>query len=48
MTKFSSETVLYSMKKTPTTLPPTSSLKVQQVFIKNNINNNGISKQNPR
>ena len=47
MTKFSSESVLYPMKKTPTTLPLTSPLKVQQVYIKSNINNNGISQQNP-
>ena len=46
MIKFSSDTVLYSMTKTPTTLPPTSPLKVQQVYIKNNINNNGISQEN--
>ena len=48
MTKFSWETVLYSVKKTPATLPPTSPLKVQQVYIKSSINNNGISQQNPR
>ena len=36
------------MKKTPANLPPTSPLKVQQVYIKNSINNNGISQQNPR
>ena len=48
MTKFSSDTVQYSVTKTLTTLPPTSPLKVQQVYLKKNINNNGISQQNPR
>ena len=38
-------------EKTPTTLPPTSPVKVQQVYIKQvyiNVNNNRISQQNPR
>ena len=35
-------------EKTQTTLLPTSPMKVQQVYIKNNINKNGISQQNPR
>ena len=43
MTKFSWETVLYSVKKTPATLPLTFPLKLQQVYIKNSIDNNGIS-----
>ena len=30
-------------EKTPATLPLTSPLEVQQVYIKNRINNNGIS-----
>ena len=34
-------------EKTLATLPPTSPLKVQQVYIKNNINNE-IGQQNPR
>ena len=36
------------MKKTPATLPPISPLKVQQIYIKNSINNSEISQQNPR
>ena len=44
MTKFSSAI----NEKTPTTLPPTYPLKVQQVYIKNNNNNNRISQQNQR
>ena len=47
MTKFSSETSIFN-EKTPATLPPTSPLKVQQDYIKNNVNNNGISQQKPR
>ena len=35
-------------EKKLTTLLSTSPLQVQQVYIRNNINNNGISQQNPR